>query len=49
MHSYPCSAATSPINSTNADRKSSQLAERAYQGLTIVAMLLLLYSLGLFR
>ena len=49
MHSSPCSAATLPPNSTSADRKSGQLAERAYQGLTIVAMLLLLYSLGLFR
>lgn len=49
MQPFPCSVNTSPPPSTSADAQRNQVTERAYQGLTIAAMLLLVYSVWLFR
>ena len=49
MQSSPCSTATLPPNSTNPNPEPGQFVERAYRGLTIAAMLILLYSIWLFR
>ena len=49
MHTSPQSAPTSPPASPNGNQRSSLSADRAYQSMTIAAMLLLLGSLWLFR
>jgi hypothetical protein len=48
MHS-PTEVQNAPTVSTQCETKSVQRAERAYQGLTIAAMLVLLSTLWLFR
>ncbi len=48
MHPSPCSADISPPASANADSQPSESAGRAYQAVTIVAMLWLLASVWLF-
>ncbi len=45
MHPSPCNAIPSPPTHTSGSPQPNQLTERAYQGLTIAAMLLLLASL----
>jgi hypothetical protein len=45
MHPSPSHAFTSPPAHTSAHSQPNLLAERAYQGLTIAAMLVLLLSL----
>jgi hypothetical protein len=45
MHSSPSHAFTSPPAQTSATAQPNLLAERAYQGLTIAAMLVILASL----
>jgi len=47
MHSCSVSVPTSPADSTYGGKRSSQRADRAYEGLTIIAVLLLLASLWL--
>jgi len=48
MHPSPCSTSTAPPSHTAADPKTNRLADRAYQGWTIAAMLVLLATLWLF-
>jgi hypothetical protein len=45
MHSSPLAATNSPHAPTDASHQSSRRADRAYQGLTIAVMVLLLGSL----
>lgn len=45
MHPSPSHAFTSPPTHTSVSAQPNLLAERAYQGLTIAAMLVLLASL----
>jgi hypothetical protein len=49
MNPSPLPATTSPPASAPAASQPSRLAGRVYQGLTIAAMLVLLWSLWLFR
>ncbi|MGB7267762.1 MAG: hypothetical protein WBC92_19750 [Terracidiphilus sp.] len=48
MHPSPCSANISPPEPAVATAQPNETAGRAYQAVTIIAMLLLLGSLGLF-
>jgi hypothetical protein len=48
MHPAPCSTSGAPPDHAAADPKISRSADRAYQGWTIAAMLLLLATLWLF-
>jgi hypothetical protein len=48
MRSPACSTSSAPPGQSAADPKVSPLADRAYQGWTVAAMLLLLATLWLF-